>query len=66
VRQDLGASLSMRSVLAILQRFQPDEFAADAISPDVLEALEVTRPARVQPPLSRLRTRRGPVPVLFG
>ncbi|GFR44518.1 hypothetical protein Agub_g5785 [Astrephomene gubernaculifera] len=40
VRLDVGAALSMRSVLHILQRFQPDEFAQDCISPAILESLQ--------------------------
>ncbi|KAG2449564.1 hypothetical protein HYH02_005097 [Chlamydomonas schloesseri] len=40
VRLDVGAALSMRSVLHILERFQPDEFAQDSISPGILESLQ--------------------------
>ncbi|KAG2428812.1 hypothetical protein HXX76_011512 [Chlamydomonas incerta] len=40
VRLDVGAALSMRSVLHILERFQPDEFAQDSISPAILESLQ--------------------------
>ncbi|GIL78018.1 hypothetical protein Vretimale_7358 [Volvox reticuliferus] len=39
VRLDVGAALSMRSVLHILERFKPDEFAQDSISPTILESL---------------------------
>ncbi|GLC40297.1 hypothetical protein PLESTB_001806600 [Pleodorina starrii] len=39
VRLDVGAALSMRSVLHILERFKPDEFAQDSISPAILESL---------------------------
>ncbi|KXZ47522.1 hypothetical protein GPECTOR_34g681 [Gonium pectorale] len=39
VRLDVGAALSMRTVLHILKRFQPDEFAPDSISPAILESL---------------------------
>ncbi|KAG2495436.1 hypothetical protein HYH03_006383 [Edaphochlamys debaryana] len=40
VRMDVGAALSMRSVLHILERFKPDEFAQDSISPAILESLQ--------------------------
>ncbi|GFH05664.1 uncharacterized protein HaLaN_00163, partial [Haematococcus lacustris] len=39
IRRDCGQALSARTVLFILDNFQPDEYAADPISPDILAEL---------------------------
>lgn len=40
IRRDVCQALSIRSMLHILQAFAPDEYAPDAISPDILRTLQ--------------------------
>eukprot|EP00798_Chlamydomonas_sp_ICE-L_P020771 gene20771-27595_t len=56
IRRDVCQSLSMRSMIHILENFQVDEYAHDVINPDLLLALkdELAASSPLCPPLSDL------------